>query len=217
MSGGGIHSDEGSQNFVLDHGKRLGEKISHVPNTGNVLDPELTTLDPVLKPVEAHVARLRHLGLDDPVGKAHGDFIIAMNRRGRLRVAEVRENLALVVRDLCSGKGAPILRFLNGRTHHRDTHGVNGDGGVEEGGVVAAREMVERPGHAASVGPGQIRVSVRTSRVMVEGRKIFMPLGCAKTNPRRRSRSAMVASVAVVCALASAQVAVRTRPSTHRP
>ena len=34
---------------------------------------------------------------------------------------------------------------------------MNGDGGIEEGGVVAAREMVERPGHAASVGPGQIR------------------------------------------------------------
>ena len=121
MSGGGIHSDEGSQNFVPDHGKRLGKKISHVPNTGNVLDTELTTLNPVLKPVEAHVARLRHLGLNGPVGKAHGDFIIAMNRRGRLRVAEVRENLALEVRDLCNGKGAPILRFLNGRTHHGDT------------------------------------------------------------------------------------------------
>ena len=34
---------------------------------------------------------------------------------------------------------------------------MNGDGGIEEGGVVAAREMVERPGHTASVGPGQIR------------------------------------------------------------
>ena len=31
------------------------------------------------------------------------------------------------------------------------------------------------------------------------------------------SGRAMVASVAVDCALASAQVAVRTRPSTHRP
>ena len=80
-----------------------------------------------------------------------------MNRRGRLRVAKIRENLALEVRDLCSGKRAPILRFLNGRTHHGNTRGVNGDGGIEEGGVVAAREMVERPGHAASVGPGKER------------------------------------------------------------
>ncbi len=56
MSGGGIQSDEGSQNFVPSHWKRLGEKISHVPNTGNVLDPELAPLDPILKPVEAHVA-----------------------------------------------------------------------------------------------------------------------------------------------------------------
>ena len=67
-----------------------------------------------------------------------------MNRRGRLRVAKIRENLALEVRDLCSGKRAPILRFLNGRTYHGDTRGVNGDGGIEESGVVAAREMVER-------------------------------------------------------------------------
>jgi hypothetical protein len=144
---------------VPSHWKRLSEKISHVPNIGNVLDPELATLDPVLKPVEAHVAWLRHLGLDGPVGKAYGDFIIAINRRGRLRVAKVRENLTLEVRDLCSGKRAPILRFLNGRTHHGDTRGVNEDGGIEEGGVVAAREKVERPGpgHAVGVRPGQIR------------------------------------------------------------
>jgi len=56
MSGGGIQSDEGSQKFVPSRWKRLGEKISHVPNTGNVLDPELAPLDPILKPVEAHVA-----------------------------------------------------------------------------------------------------------------------------------------------------------------
>jgi hypothetical protein len=56
MSGGGIQSDEWNQNFVPSHWKRLGEKTSHVPNTGNVLDLELATLDPVLKPVEAHVA-----------------------------------------------------------------------------------------------------------------------------------------------------------------
>ena len=56
MRGGGIQRDEGSQKFVPNHGERLGEKISHVPNTGNVLDPELAPLDPILKPVEAHVA-----------------------------------------------------------------------------------------------------------------------------------------------------------------
>ena len=30
-------------------------------------------------------------------------------------------------------------------------------GELKKVGVVAAREMVERPGHAASVGPGQVR------------------------------------------------------------
>ena len=157
MSGGGIQSDEGSQNFMPIHRERLGEKISHVPNTRNVLNPKLASLYPVLKPMKAHVAGLRHLGLDGLVGKAHGDLIVAMNRRGRLRVAEVGEDLSLQVRDFSSGKRAPILRFLNGRAHHGDARGVNGDGGVKEGGVVGAPEMVERPGHAASVGPGQER------------------------------------------------------------
>ncbi len=151
--GGGIQSDEGSQDFVPNHRERLGEKISYVPNTWNVLDPELASLHPVLKPVEAHIARFRHLWLDGFVGKAHGDFIVAMNRRGRLRVAKVGEHLSLFVCDLCSGKRAPVLRFLNGRAHHEDARGVNGDGVIRKGGVVATRKMVERPGHAASVGP----------------------------------------------------------------
>jgi hypothetical protein len=56
MSGGGIQSDEGSQILVPSHWKRLGEKMSYVSNTGNVRDPELAPLDPILKPVEAHVA-----------------------------------------------------------------------------------------------------------------------------------------------------------------
>jgi hypothetical protein len=100
MSGGEIQSDERSQNFVPNHREGLGEKISHVPNTWNVLDSELASLYPVLKPMEAHVARLRHLWIDGLVGMAHGDFIVAMNRRGRLRVAKVGEHLSLEVRDL---------------------------------------------------------------------------------------------------------------------
>jgi hypothetical protein len=77
MSGGGIQSDERSQNFVPNHRERLGKKLSHIPNTWNVLDPKLASLYPVLKPMEAHVAGLRHLGVDGLVGKAHGDIIVA--------------------------------------------------------------------------------------------------------------------------------------------
>ncbi len=65
--------------------------------------------------------------------------------------------MSLLVCDLCSGKRVPVLRFLNGRAHHGDTRGVDGDEGIEEGGIVRARKMVVRPGHAASVGPGKDR------------------------------------------------------------
>ncbi len=98
------------------------------------------------------------LGLiDGAIGQAHSDFIVTMNRCGRLRVAKVGEHLSLLVRDLGSGKSAPVLRFLNGRAHHGDTRGVHGDGGIEEGGVVRPRKMVVRPCRAASVGPGKER------------------------------------------------------------
>ncbi len=107
--------------------------------------------------METHVAGLRHFGLDGAIGQAHSDFIVAMNRCGRLRVAKVGKHLSLLVRDLGSGKRAPVLRFLNGRAHHRDTRGVNGDEGIEESGIVRARKMVVRPGHAASVGPRKER------------------------------------------------------------
>ena len=80
-----------------------------------------------------------------------------MNRGGRLRIAEVGEHLALLIRNLGGCERAPILRFLNGRTHHGNTRGVNGDEGIEEGGVVAAPQVMMRPCHAASVGPGKKR------------------------------------------------------------
>ena len=154
MSRRWIQSDERGQDFVPTHGQGLGKEISHVPNAGNVLNAELEASNPILQPVETHVAGLRHFGLDGAIGDAHGDFIIAMNRRGLLRVPEVGEHLAFLVGDFSGGKRAPVLRFLNGRTHHGDARGVNGDGGVDEGRVVGACKMMEGPGHAASVGPG---------------------------------------------------------------
>ncbi len=108
-----IQSDEGGQYFVPTHGQGLGEKIRHVPGAGNVLHSELELSNPILQPVKSHVAGLGHFGLDGAIGEAHGDFIITMNRRGRLRVSEVGEHLALLVGDLCGGKRAPVLRFLS--------------------------------------------------------------------------------------------------------
>ena len=76
------------------HGQRLCEEVSHVPYPGNVLHSELEAANPILEPMKTHVAGLRHFWLDGAIGQAHGDFIIAMNRRGRLRVAEVGEHLS---------------------------------------------------------------------------------------------------------------------------
>ena len=127
---------------MATHGHRLREKIRDVEEAANVLNPELKAANPILKPVKAHVAGLRHLGLDCAIGQTHSDFIVTMNRCGRLRVAEVGEHLALLICDLGGCERAPILRFLNGRTHHGNTCGVNGDGGIEEGGVVAAPQVM---------------------------------------------------------------------------
>ena len=157
MSRRWIQSDERGQDSVPTHGQGLGKEVSHVPNAGNVLNAELEASNPILQPVETHVAGLRHLWLHSAVGEAHGDFVVAMDRRGRLRVTEVGEHLSFEISDLCGGKHAPILRFLNGRAHHGYARGVHGDRGVDEGGVGGTREMVKRRGHAASVGPGEER------------------------------------------------------------
>ncbi len=102
MSRGGIQGDERGHDCVPTHGLRLREEISHVPDAANVLHSELEAANPILEPMEMHVAGLRYFWLDGAIGQAHGDFIIAMNRRGRLRVAKVGEHRALVARGLRS-------------------------------------------------------------------------------------------------------------------
>ncbi len=88
MSRRRIQGDERGQDFVPTHGQRLCEEVNHVPYNGNVLHSELEAVNPVLEPMKTHVVKLRHFGLDGAIDQTHGDFIIAMNRRGRLRVAE---------------------------------------------------------------------------------------------------------------------------------
>ncbi len=77
------------------------------PDTWSVLYPELASLDPVLKPMKAHVAGLGHLRLDGPVGQAHGDLNVTMNCRGGLGVPEVCKHLVLKVLNLRGSKRAP--------------------------------------------------------------------------------------------------------------
>ncbi len=134
MSRRWIQGDERGQDFVPTHGQRLCEEVSHVPYPGNVLHSELEAASPILEPMKTHVAGLRHFRLDGAIGQTHGDFIITMNRRGRLRVAEVGEHLSFLVGDLGGCKRTPVLHFLNGRTHHGDARGVNGDGALKKAG-----------------------------------------------------------------------------------
>ncbi len=60
-----------------------------------MLNPELQPTNSLLKPMKSHVAGLRHFGLDGLIGQAHSDFIVAMNRGGRLRVPKVGEHLSI--------------------------------------------------------------------------------------------------------------------------
>ena len=122
-----------------------------------MLDPELEPTNSLLQPMKSHVAGLRHLRLDGLISQTHRDFIVAMNRGGRLRVPKVGEHLALFDRDLGSGKCAPVLCFLYGRTDNGDTGRMQGNWGIKEGGVVRPGQMVKGPGHASSVGPGKER------------------------------------------------------------
>ena len=93
---------------------------------------ELQLSHAVPKPVKPHVARLRELLLDGPVGKAYCDFIVAVDHGGSLGIAKVVQDLALAGRDSCSAKGAGVFCLLDGGTNDRDPGGVDRDGRVHE-------------------------------------------------------------------------------------
>ncbi len=157
------------------HRQRLREEICHVPDAANVLYSELASSNSILEPMKAHVAGLGHLRVDGLVGQAHGDLIVAMNCRGGLGVPEVRQHLALEVRDLRGCKRAPVLGLLYGGTDDGNASGVDGDGGIEKGGSLEQARWLNDPATLPALGRDKNEASVRTSRVMVEGRKIFMP------------------------------------------
>ena len=52
---------KGAKTLCRLTGKDLVKKLSDVPNAGNVLHAELEAANPILQPMEAHVAGLRHL------------------------------------------------------------------------------------------------------------------------------------------------------------
>jgi hypothetical protein len=68
----------------------------------------------VPKPVKPHVARLRELLLDGPIGKAYRDFIVAVDHGRSLEIAKVVQDLLLAGCDPCSAKVAGVFRLLDG-------------------------------------------------------------------------------------------------------
>jgi hypothetical protein len=77
-----------------------------------------------------------------------------MYRRGGLGVSKIGEDLRLRVRDFGGGKGASMFGILNGGggAHDGNAGGMDGDGDIEEVGVVDASEVVKRAGNTAGFG-----------------------------------------------------------------
>ena len=90
------------------------------------------------------------------VGKSDGDFVVAVDDGGTLRVAEVVQDLSLAGRDLCSAEGAELFHLLHGGADDRDAGGVDRDGRVDKARVPETTEMVEGTGDAAGVGSREI-------------------------------------------------------------
>jgi hypothetical protein len=113
----------------------LCEEVRHVNAARDVTYKELQLSHAVPKPVKPHVARLRELLLDGPVGKAYCDFIVAVDHGGSLGIAKVVLDLSLAGRDSCSAKGAGVFCLLDGDERVPggvDPGGVDRDGRVHE-------------------------------------------------------------------------------------
>jgi hypothetical protein len=63
--------------IVLAARQCLGEVVGHVSIACDVLDSELTLLNPILQPMEAHVDVLREARNHRLVGKANSALIVA--------------------------------------------------------------------------------------------------------------------------------------------
>ena len=74
---------------MTEDGQSLSEKIRDVAGARNKKHAELSLLNPVSQPMEAHVERFGHLQRDASIGQTNGDFIVAEDGRRRLRVAHV--------------------------------------------------------------------------------------------------------------------------------
>jgi hypothetical protein len=134
--------------------------------------------------VKAHVERFRHAWSDSIVHEAHSALIITVDGCRGLRVSEVLEDFAFVVRNPSGGLNASVLGFGDVQADDGGVGRVGRDGVIDEGvrveGQVGHREAEElkRCCHASGLGAGEVG-SV--------GEHLQDHVGSAATKPRRRS------------------------------
>ena len=106
------------------------EEIRNVEDARNMDDPKLALPNAITQPVKTHIQRLRHLGLDSVVGNADSNFVVAVDRRWGLRVAEVVKDFALLGGDAGGGENTAVFRLRHEGADYRNAGGVGVDGVV---------------------------------------------------------------------------------------
>ena len=158
-------------------GQSFREKIGYVSTTRNKEDAKLMLAYAVPYPVEAHVQRLRHLEIDAVVGQAYGDFVVTENWCGRLGVAHIGQDLALVCGDAGRGKDSGVFRFGHEGADDGDTGAVGRDGVVERGRVVVVAEAVVASGDASGIWAREEGRVGESSQNHVRGAENFATVG----------------------------------------
>ncbi len=88
---------------MTDNEQRLCKEVRHVVKATDEEDTEVSLVDPVPDPVQAHVHGHGHT-LGDGVGRdAVGHLVVAKQRGGSLGVAHVGQEFAFLCRDAGSG------------------------------------------------------------------------------------------------------------------
>ena len=141
---------------MTEDGQSFGEKVGNVYGPRNEEHAELSLLNPVSQPMEAHVERFRHLQRDAAIGQTDSDFVVAKYWRRRLRVSHVVKYLSLVRRDARGGESAGVLCFGDERANNRDACGVGRYRVIERSGVGQVAEKVRAAGDTSGRRAGEV-------------------------------------------------------------
>ena len=141
---------------MTEDGQSFGEKVGNVYGPRNEEHAELSLLNPVSQPMEAHVERFRHLQRDAAIGQTDSDFVVAKYWRRRLRVSHVVKYLSLVRRDARGGESAGVLCFGDERADNRDACGVGRYRVIERSGVGQVAEKVRAAGDTSGRRAGEV-------------------------------------------------------------